>query len=257
MFFFSFILVCYTKQLSSSCRKENHSPLEFVIKSDKKIYKPKDTIKITYTIKNIGKTPVGFYIKEKGNIELEAFDLKGNSLRYYFHPSWQRIISSPYPDRYILLKPGQIYKGEENFYLNKGELKDVIKTSKFKIQKTITVHKGFYIDLPSYMHYDYILIPERCKRIKIRLKFSSTDPNPYNFTVKDCKKAGIPVDTFPEEIESDKISHTIKCTKKGCFNFSEKIYNLAIYCQHKSALSREAQDIKELKSNVIIIEITD
>ncbi len=264
LFSIAFLLI-----LGQSCERKESSPLILTIKSDKASYMPGDSIEISYAIKNIGSEPVGFYVADHGNIELEAFDLSGNSLEYYFHMTWQRIMPSLYPDEYVLLQQNQEWARSEAFPLRKGVIEEYPEAiSKEDPGEPIIIHDGFYIDLPSFMPNDHILIrSNHSKEIKLSLRFSSNDPNPRNFSIKDCEDANISLDAFPDELSSNRIHPSVICEGGACPELAndeqihdpksmEDIHDLAMYCQHKTPLSKSAW-VETLPSNIITIEIKE
>ncbi|MEK6984525.1 MAG: hypothetical protein AABX33_08170 [Nanoarchaeota archaeon] len=244
--------------------------LQLTINSDKEEYKVGEEIKVFYTIENKNSEGIGFYVSDFNGLNIEVTDLAGKTYNYYFDVSAQRFMLPLYPDRYVFLEPNEKWSSNKSFALKSGEIKTWSPggnlTWKEQSGSLETIYDGLYIDcLSGCLEHDSILLDQFSKgNIQISSKYKTKNPNPTKYTLKDCNDANISIDIFREEIASNEIYHSVSCEGGACPGLDDEIRlgpsrlleinNLAIYCQHHSALDKNAW-IGTLNSNTIMIQI--
>ena len=251
-----FLILFLLPGISGYSQSAAESPLKLTIAADKESYSVGEEIKINCTIENVSEAPVGFYVRDSGDLKISVSNLFNTPYPYY-EETLQREMPSIYPDQYILLNPHEKWQRNQSLQFKNGKLL-TYKGSKEDPQSKLD-HDGFYLHCPGgCVGYDDILLPSLpVGKIKVSAEYSTSIPNPQNFTRKDCEKAKISVDVFSEDSKSNTISRSVINANKN-FNFDdpflEDTFNLAIYCQHNSALSKKAW-IGTLSSHSIEINL--
>jgi len=260
-------LVCFGQDATTQATpKHGEQPLQLVIQSDRAEYAVGDEINISYTLKNIVSKPVGFYIADRYNyLGVDVFDSRGNKYND-FTSATQFDAPSIYPDEYVVINPGEQRNGSISFALEKGELKEFYeaKSGPKGSGKVVyrTIHDGLYLKCTKGCPYflENIILSKFSKgAIKVSLQYITDNPNPNNFTKKDCEKARIALDVFPEDSKSNKINQAVLCEGGACSDNPidwDNVNNLAVYCQHYTALTKDAW-IGTLTSNTITIEVAE
>jgi len=248
------------KNLVYANNPEDILPLRLEIKSEKSKYSLEEEVIINYTIENVSSKPVGFYADDWGDLIVDAFDLSGNLYRHYYSPSAQRFMPSLYPSMYVYLKSNEKWEGSQILQFKQGQIKSY-KGTKSNPQFIID-HDGYYLKCPiGCLTYDSILLTDSAiGNIRISAAYTTNDPNPKKYTINECKNANISLDVWPEEKSSNIIHHSVRCEGNVCNDFRGSLFimdheNLAVYCQHNSALSKDAW-LGTLKSNSITVELS-
>jgi len=164
-----------------------------------------------------------------------------------------------YPSEYVVLKPHEERNGSLSCQLKKGEIKAWDPKGhgvKYKGSEggEKTVYDGFYLVCPS-AYSDSIWLSGLSEgEITITAAYITHDPNPEHVTLHDCEKAGMVFVTNPEDVNSSKLNLSVAGNLDMGDPRFEQRFNLAVYCQHHAALSRNAW-IGTIRSNSITVKV--
>ena len=236
------------------------APLTLTIHADAPVYSPTDEIHIQYAIENTSSESTGFYlIADETDMAILASDASGKPYTSYYDPEVQRFKTPIYPFEYVVLKPHEERSGSLTCQLKKGEIKTWDPKGNGITYKAFeggekTIYDGFYLVCPS-VHSDSIWLSGLSEgEITLTAAYTMHDPNPEHVTLQDCEKAGIALGTNSEDANVS----TLILSVIGNLDMSgpgfEQHFNLAVYCQHQAALSRNAW-IGSITSNRISVKV--
>ena len=238
------------------------APLKLTISADKASYSLGEQIKINYSIENISEEPVGFYEFGCDAMKTVISDLADKPYPYYYDKSMNRWVTS-YPREYVFLKPHQKWQRNYGLSFKNGK---IMACAWRKPDSCKVAYDGFYLNLncPNSQECDQecdsiLLFNLAGRKVQISAMYERKNSNLRKFTLQDCEKAKISVDVFPSDFKGNWINRSVLNEHKN-FGLDDPSYDpwtfeeLAIYCQHHTALSKEAW-IGTLASNPIVINL--